>query len=335
MKKKGLIIAVVILVIAAATVVLVRYMGNRGQDGTILLSGNVEITEANIGFKISGRIVDLLVDEGQKVHKGEVLARMDTAELGSVVAQYRASLAEAQTRLSELQAGSRRQEIEQAKSNVNLQEAELARTAKDFARAEMLFKNGAIPAAQFDTAKAALETRQALHRSAQEQLSLVGEGPRREEITIASHRVEQAMAALRVAGEKLRETTIYSPMEGVVLKKNAEAGETVSQGVPVFTVGDLARPWIKVYIKESMLGLVKLGEQVMVTTDSFPGKTYEGVITFISPEAEFTPKTIQTKEERVKLVFGIKVSLTNIGEELKPGMPADVRITVKQQGPVS
>ena len=333
--KKGPIIGVVILVIAAATGVLVHYLRDRGQDGTILLSGNVEITEANIGFKISGRILDLLADEGQKVRKGDILARMDTAELGSVVAQYRASLAEAGARLSELKAGSRHQEVEQAKSSVNLQDAELAKAGKDFARAELLFRNGAIPASQFDAAKTALETRQALHRSAQEQLSLVGEGARKEEITIAAHKVEQATAALRVAEEKLRDTTIYSPMEGVVLKKNVEAGETVSQGVPVFTVGDLARPWIKVYVKESMLGLVKLGQKVVVTTDSYPGKTYEGTITFISPEAEFTPKTIQTKEERVKLVFGIKVSLTNVNEELKPGMPADVRIPAKQQGSVS
>jgi HlyD family secretion protein len=122
---------------------------------------------------------------------------------------------------------------------------------------------------------------------------------------------------------------IYAPVSGVVLRKNVELGETVSPGIPVYTIGDLENPWIKVYVKEDKLGFVKLGQKAKITVDSYPGKVYEGKISYISSEAEFTPKNVQTQEERVKLVFGIKVSVKNINDELKPGMPADARIVFK------
>ena len=122
---------------------------------------------------------------------------------------------------------------------------------------------------------------------------------------------------------------IYSPVSGVILRKNNEVGETIAAGVPVYTIGDLDNPWVKVYVKEDKLGLVKLGQSAEVKTDTFPDKKYEGKITYISSEAEFTPKNVQTQEERVKLVFGVKVSVKNINDELKPGMPADVKIFLK------
>ena len=114
----------------------------------------------------------------------------------------------------------------------------------------------------------------------------------------------------------------------MVLRKNVEAGETVAAGTPIFTIGDLQNPWIKVYVKENKLGFVKLGQKAQVRTDSYPERSYEGTITYISSEAEFTPKNVQTQEERVKLVFGVKVSVRNQQEELKPGMPADVKIVL-------
>ncbi|MGE5237539.1 MAG: HlyD family secretion protein, partial [Chloroflexota bacterium] len=157
----------------------------------------------------------------------------------------------------------------------------------------------------------------------------VKEGPRKEEIRAQEDRVRQLEAGLKTAEEKLKDTVIYAPVSGVVLRKNVELGETVAAGVPAFTIGELEDPWIKVYVKEDKIGLVKLGQKARVSTDSYPGKTYEGIVTFISSEAEFTPKIVQTHEERVKLVFGIKVKVKNVSDELKPGMPADVRIELK------
>jgi HlyD family secretion protein len=141
--------------------------------------------------------------------------------------------------------------------------------------------------------------------------------------------MRQAEAALRATEERLNDTVLYAPVSGVILRKNIELGEIVSPGLPIYTIGDLENPWIKVYVREAQLGLVKLGQKAAVTTDSYPRKTYEGNVTFISSEAEFTPKTVQTGEERVKLVFGVKVRVKNVNDELKPGMPADVRIMLQ------
>ena len=328
MKKKKIIIAVIVIAVIAG-ILTINHFRNKKDDNAMVLSGNVEVTEANIGFKIPGRVVERPVDEGYKVKTGDLLARLDSAEPASVVKQNEAALQEAETRLAELKAGSRRQEIEQAKALVSAQEAELIRIRKDYERAEVLYKNGAISAAQYDGAKSAYDNRKALLKNASEALSLVKEGPRQEDIKMAGHRVEQLKATLATARERLNDTAIYAPFVGVILRKNVELGETVAQGTPIFTLGDLDNPWIKVYVKEDKLGLVKIGQKATITTDSYKGKTYEGTVSYISSEVEFTPKTVQTQEERVKLVFGVKVSVKNNNWDLKPGMPADVRISIR------
>lgn len=326
--KKKLIIAGIFIVIGVV-VFLINRFSNRHEEGVFSVSGNVEVTEVDLGFKTSGRVVELFVEEGQKVKKGDKLAAIDRAEVESQVAQNMAYLNEMQTRLQELKSGSRPQELEQAKANVRYAEAELVKAKKDYDRADILYKNGAVSAQQMDAAKKAYDVATSQHQKALEALSLVTEGPRKEVIKAAENRVRQAEAALRVSEERLRDTVINASVAGVILRKNVELGETVAPGVPVYTIGDLEKPWIKVYVKEDKLGLVKLGQKAEVTTDSYPGKVYESIVTYISSEAEFTPKNVQTKEERVKLVFGVKVSVKNINDELKPGMPADVRIVLK------
>jgi HlyD family secretion protein len=327
MKKKIVIAIIIALAIVIAIVIVVK---KKGDNGTMKLSGNVEATEANVGFKMPGRVVALLVDEGSKVKAGDLLARLDSAEVENLVSQQKAALEEAATRLAELRAGSRIQEKEQAKANVSAVDADLVRARKDFERARVLFENGAISAAQYDLARSAFEGRQAQRAAAAEGLSLVNEGPRKEDIKMADQRVQQARAALGISQEKLKDTFLYAPFAGVILRKNVELGETVGAGTPAFTVGDILNPWIKVYVREDKIGLVKLGQKARVSIDSYPKKTYEGTVTFISSEAEFTPKTVQTDEERVKLVFAVKVRVKNDEGDLKPGMPADVRIEVRQ-----
>ncbi|HVN96614.1 MAG TPA: efflux RND transporter periplasmic adaptor subunit [Syntrophorhabdaceae bacterium] len=328
MKRRRLIVAAIVIVIAIALLVI-NGMRNHRDDASMALSGNVEITETNVGFKISGRITKLLVDEGATVKAGDAIAELDNAELASLMAQNKASMEETVTRLSELKAGVRNQELEQAKASVGAQEAELKKVRQDYERADTLYKNGAISQAQYDDAKSAFDTRMALRKSAVEALSLAQEGTRKEEIKIAEHRVAQAKATLSASEVRFRDAVIYAPIDGVVLRKNVEVGETVAQGTPVFTIGDLKSPWIKVYVKEDRLALVKLGQKAIVTVDSYKGKTYEGVVSYISSEAEFTPKTVQTPEERVKLVFGVKVQVKNEAGDLKPSMPADVKILLK------
>lgn len=327
MKRKLLIAGIIVLI--GVAVFLISRFGGKQEQGVLTVSGNVEVTEINMGFKTSGRVVELLVEEGQKVKKGDKLAILDSAEIESQVAQHRAYLNETITRLQELKAGSRPQEIEQATANVKYAEAELIKAKKDYERAEVLYKNGAISAQQMDTARKVHDTTTSQYKKALEALSLVKEGPRKEEIRAAENRVRQAEAALKASEERLKDTILYAPVSGVIMRKNIELGETVAPGIPVYTMGDLENLWIKVYVKEDKLGLVKLGQKAEITTDSYPKKKYEGTVTYISSEAEFTPKNVQTQEERVKLVFGVKVSVKNINDELKPGMPADVRIFLK------
>ena len=243
--------------------------------------------------------------------------------------QNKASLQEAITKLSELKAGSRTQEIERAQANVNAQAADLEKVKKDFERSDILYKNGAISTSQFDAAQSAYNAKTAQYKSAQETSSLVREGPRKEDIQAAEYRVQQVRAILHTSEERLKDTTLYAPLSGIVIRKNVELGETLAAGAPAVTLGDLENPWVKVYVKENRLGQVKLGQKAEVKVDSFKNKTYEGTVTFISSEAEFTPKNVQTEEERVKLVFGVKVKVKNENNELKPGMPADVRISLK------
>lgn len=326
--KKRILIALVIIAIGV-TAVMIKRNNSRVDDGSLPLSGNVEVTEVDLGFKSSGRLSELLVEEGQRVKKGDRLAVLERAELEGLVNQNRAHLSEMQARVEELKVGSRPQELEQAGAGVRAAGAELVKAKNDYGRAEMLYKNGAISEQQMDAAKRGYDVAMAQHQKAVEVMSLAKEGPRKEELKAAKERIQQATAALRVSEERLNDAVLYAPVSGVVLRKNIEPGETVASGVPVYTIGDLENPWVKVYVKEDKLGLLKLGHKAGVTVDSYPGKIYEGKVTYLSSEAEFTPKSVQTQEERVKLVFGAKVSVKNVNDELKPGMPADVRIKLQ------
>lgn len=327
--KKRILIALVIIAIGV-TAVMIKRNNSRVDDGSLPLSGNVEVTEVDLGFKSSGRLSELLVEEGQWVKKGDRLASLERTELESLVNQNRAHLSEMQARVEELNAGSRPQELEQAGAGVRTAGAELVKAKNDYGRAEMLYKNGAISEQQMDAAKRGYDVAMAQHQKALEVMSLAKEGPRKEELKAAKERIQQATAALRVSEERLNDAVLYAPVSGVVLRKNIEPGETVASGVPVYTIGDLENPWVKVYVKEEKLGLLKLGAKAGITVDSYPGKIYEGKVTYLSSEAEFTPKSVQTQEERVKLVFGAKVSVKNVNDELKPGMPADVRIKLQK-----
>ena len=276
------------------------------------------------------------------------------------ISQAQAALQAAQARLQQFLAGSRPQEVQAAKAGLDQAQADLVRRKADMDRAEKLFKSNFISAQDWDSAINAHDVAAASLRKAQETYALVVEGPRKEEIEAARAQWEQAQAALQLAKahrlqvEVLRKdlltaqalikeastaiavietqigyTRLAAPLSGVILVKNAEAGEFIVPGGAVVSLGDVEKPWLKAFINENDLGRVKLGQKVSVTTDSYPGKIYPGKITFLSSEAEFTPKNVQTAKERVKLVYRIKVSLGNLRGELKPGMPADGKIHLK------
>jgi HlyD family secretion protein len=253
--------------------------------------------------------------------------------------------------------GSRPQEIRVAEAELKQAEAELAQRRADFERIAGLTKEGIVPRAQLDAAEAALHTAESQRDAASQRLALAREGARRQDVAQAEAELETAQAGVGMAEASRREidvqnaalsaararekelqaqleaaktqlsyTEIRSPLDGVVLTKNVEAGEFVNPGTPVVTVADISDLWMNIYIPETQTGLVRLGQPVHVYADSFPGETFNGKIIFVSSESEFTPKTIQTQEERIKLVYRTKVSLENTQQRLKPGMPADAEI---------
>ena len=271
-----------------------------------------------------------------------------------------ADLSSAESHLLELKNGSRPQEIQEATAAVEAANAEFDRSKKDWERAQRLYKNDDISTSQYDQFRTHFDSAEANLRQVKEHAGLVLAGPRSETIENAASQVDRARASLKMGeansiettrreqeidarrsdiqraraqialiDSQLADTIAVSPISGVVLVKAADVGEILAPGTSVVTVGDIDHPWLRAYIKEQDLGRVKLGATAQVTTDSFPGKVYEGRISFISSEAEFTPKQIQTAEERVKLVYRIKIDIDNSRHELKSNMPADAELRVK------
>lgn len=279
------------------------------------------------------------------------------ATIESDIAARRAEVEQAQAHLADLRAGSRRQEIDQAQAAVSEARAQLEFARTDWDRAQTLYRNQDISTAQYDQSRTKFNAATAVVAQAEHRLELVKEGPRKEEIvgaeaqvargqagvkmaeanrlelqrkeqelTARKAEIERARAQAGISQAQLNDTVITAPLDGVVLVKSAELGEVVAAGTTVISIGAVAHPWMRAYIGETDLGKVKIGSKALLTTDSFPNKHYEGVVSFISSEAEFTPKQIQTKEERVKLVYRIKVDVDNSSGELKNNMPVDAEI---------
>jgi HlyD family secretion protein len=280
--------------------------------------------------------------------------------LAADLQQRKADLDSYEARLQELKNGSRPQEIQEAKATVDSAQSEFERAKRDWERAQTLYKNDDISTAQYDQYRNRWESGEAALKQTRERQALVLAGPRVEQIEAAAAQVERARAALRMSESnalevkrreqelplrraeiaraqasleliesQLADTVAVSPVDGVVLVKAADVGEVLAAGTTVVTIGDIDHPWLRAYINETDLGRVKLGTKAKITTDSYPGKVYEGRVSFIASEAEFTPKQIQTQEERVKLVYRIKIEVDNTRHELKSNMPADAEISLE------
>lgn len=329
MNKKKLIPVIVIILalsyLSYKKIEAIRYRNS----GAIKVSGNIEITDAEIGFKIPGKISKRLVSEGEKIKEGQLVAILDSSDLEKEKALREAEVKLAEAQLAELDAGSRPEEIAQAAANVKSVEAEVAKLKADFSRQNELFKRKVISDREFESSRAAYEAAQGRLKETRERLSLYEKGPRSEKIDQAQANLQHAKAALELAETKLGYASLYSPLSGMVLSHHVESGEYVGAGTPVATVGDLEHAWIRAFISEADLGLVKQGQKAIIKTDTWPDKKFEGTVTFISSQAEFTPKTVQTEKERVKLVYRIKIDVPNTKMELKPGMPADAEIETK------
>jgi HlyD family secretion protein len=323
--KRILLIVIIAVIIAGLLYYFFTQDKKEGND-FIKVSGNIETTEVNVGFKVPGRIVRLSVQEGDWVEHGKVLAKLDDEDLRNRFELAKATLNSAQAKLSKLLAGSRPEELREAEAVLFQAKSDLENKQAHYERMKPLFERGVIPKENLDNAEAGYKIAKASFQKATENYLLVKEGPRKEDIEDARAQVEQARASLKLAETQLSYTVLHSPLSGVVLVKASEMGEVVNPGTSVLTLADLGNVWLKAYLPETDLTKVKWGQEVVVTTDLRPKKEYKGKISFISSQAEFTPKSIQTEKERVTLVYRIKVDIPNPDRELKPGMPADGRI---------
>jgi len=319
--------------VAAAVVVLLAVwfflLKRSNADGPLDASGTVEATDAQLGFEAAGRIDTILVDEGDRVKAGQELARLDESELSARRQQATAQFASAQATLDELERGSRTQEVQQGQDQLAAANQRLADAQRDLDRTKRLFDGGAVSRETLDKAQLAFDVAQSQHDQAAQALQLLQIGPRPERIDAQRAAVAAAQATVQQINAMLGNAVIHAPFDGVVTVKDREIGETVSPGAPVLTVTNLDDRWVRIYIPETRIGAVHLGEGATITADTYKGRVYRGAVSFIASEAEFTPKNVQTKDERVKLVYAVKVRITSDSTyDLKPGIPADVQLGV-------
>jgi len=326
MKKRIPSLLVLAALVAAGLYFYPRMKEKPAPANQLVVSGNIEAHESLVSFKVSGRVTDLPIQEGQWVEAGTVLAKLDNADYRQKVGIDEANVHVRESNLALTKAGSREQDIKAAEQSVADAGAELDQRKLDLERAERLFGRDAIAAQDRDRALTAFKRSQAQYQTAQQHLSEVREGSRPEEIAIAHANVKAARESLGLSRINLEYTTLRAPSAGVIAVRQAELGEVVSPGTPIVTLTDLDHVWLRAYVAETDLGRVHYGQQATIRTDTYPGKTYSGQISFIADKAEFTPKSVQTFKERVTLVYRIKIDVANVNHELKPGMPADAYI---------
>ena len=310
----------------------------QGNDQSTRASGYVEATEVRVAPEVGGRILDVLVDEGTRVEAGAVVARLDDTETGIALQRAQAERDQAVAQLRLLQAGARAEDVRQARAQVEsaqadaaATDAELASARADLDRFEALLASNAGSRKQRDDAATRVAVAQARvnagrerARAATEGLARLQAGARPQEIAAARARVAAAEAQIAALAENRADATLKSPVSGFVTAKLADAGEIVPPGTPIVVVTDLDHAWANVFVDEPLVPRLKLGQKVVLVTDA--GHRLDGTITYISPKAEFTPRNVQTAEERTKLVYRIKVTTDNREGVLKSGMPVEAEI---------
>ena len=331
--------ALAIVIVTAAFAVACT---EKPPDNTIRVSGHVEATEVHVSAEVGGRIVELKVDEGARVTSGDVIATLDTRDTELQIRRARADRAAAVAQLRLLEAGSRAEDIRQGQAQVEAAqadattiEAELKAAQLDLDRFETLLKANAGSVKQRDDAKARVDVARERQRAAREReraakeaLARLQKGSRPEEIDGGRARVAAADAQIAVLEKAVHDAGVVAPVSGVITQKLVDAGEIVMRGTPLVVITDLDHAWANLFVPEPVIPRVKLGQPAAVRTDA-GGQALSGTITFISPKAEFTPRNVQTAEERSKLVYRIKVSVDNRAGVLKSGMPVDAELALQ------
>ena len=327
-RKKLVPVAAVVVLILIVSFWLLRRGGT--DDGVLHASGTVEATEADLGFQAAGRVGAVNVEEGATFPSGAELARLDQAELQARRAAAVAQVGGARALLAEMQRGSQPQELAQGEAAALAARERMEEAGRVAERSNRLFEGGAVSREQRDQAQTAYEVARAQYAQAREQAALVRQGPREERLAAQRAVVAGAEAVLEQVEAALAFSVIRAPFTGVITVRHREPGEIVAPGQPVVTLMNPEDRWVRIYVPENQIGKVALGRAAAITSDSYPDREYGGRVVFIADRAEFTPRNVQTAEERVKLVYAVKVAITDDPDGvLKAGVPADVRIPIR------
>ncbi len=329
-RKAKIVLAAVILVLAAGGAYRIYQNDGDRENGTLQLYGNVDVREVDLTFNNSEHIAELLVQEGDRVKKGQLLARLHRERLEASAAAAEANVAAQKAALARLEAGSRPEEIRQARADVNAARAKVVDAEITYRRTMTLAAEKAASQQAVDDARSQLEAARADLNVAEETLALAVTGPRVEDIDEARARLRAQEAQLALSRAVLQDADLYAPADGVIRNRLLEVGDMASAQKPVFSMALTSPIWVRAYVPESMLGRIAAGTGATVSTDSFPGKQYRGWVGFISPTAEFTPKNVETPDLRTRLVYQVRVYVCNPDHELRLGMPATVTIDISR-----
>ncbi|MCU0305312.1 MAG: HlyD family efflux transporter periplasmic adaptor subunit [Thermoanaerobaculales bacterium] len=290
--------------------------------GRIHASGHIEATDVRLAAKVGGRLLEAPLEEGDEVREGGLVARLDTIDAEHRLAQARATAEAADAQLRLLLAGTRVEDLSRAEDRLAQAQAELDAAVRDFDRLQGLAERGTATEKARDDAETRREVAGRAVDAARSELDKLIRGPRSQEIETA--RAQRAAADAQVAAvrQQIADATVFAPRNGVLSERIAEPGEVLPPGAPIAVLVDLERPWLDVWVGGPSLASIRLGDPVEVRVDGHDG-SFEGAVSFVSDVAEFTPKNVQTPEERAKLVFRVKISLDNRDRIFKPGMPAD------------
>jgi HlyD family secretion protein len=321
MKKR---IVILVLLLAAGYGAYTFWPRDAVGDG-LTLYGNVDIREVQLGFRVGGRLEQMLFEEGDAVTAGTLLATLDSKPLQDGLALARAGVAGAEARLAVLRSGSRPQEIQQARAQVSEAAAALKNAEQEYTRQSELTGKGLSSQGLLDNALARRDEASARLAAARQALALAIEGPRAEDIVAAEAALAGAMAQRDQAATQLADTRLVAPNNGVILSRVREPGAIVSAGMPVYTLSLTDTVYVRAYVDESNLGKVVPGAKLVVTTDS-SGREYVGQVGFVSPRAEFTPKSVETPELRTDLVYRLRIVIENADDGLRQGMPVTVTL---------
>jgi HlyD family secretion protein len=298
----------------------------RGDRGALQASGQVEATEVRLATKVQGTVERLAVDEGDSVVTGEPLVVLDTTDVALARNQARGDRDQARANLALLTAGSRVEDVRAAESEVARRRADLDGASKDLVRMQALLDEGSGAEKPRDDARVRRDMAQASLRSADEQFARMRRGARPEEIAAARAGLARTQARLDLADQQVADCIVRAPLNGVVTSKLVEVGELMNAGAGLLVVSDLDHPWATVFVGGADLPRVRVGAAANVTTDAAGDKGRAGHVSYVSPTAEFTPRNVQTRDERARLVYRVKILLPNADHRYKPGMPVDVRI---------